>query len=222
MGELTEDVTYRCKCGSEIEWRVTTMAAYESGVVKTYYRNLAASLVRFASVSKSGEFRIRFATMNKATVALSRKPRSRIVIVSDDRKATFGQLDLDTGEYVAVKALDGLPELLAEADNSLRNAAIRYGLLTKRCSFCGRHLSDRRSTRVGYGRVCAEHHKLPWGGPIKLEDVKAGPTPTPTPTSTQRDLNEGFHYKCACGAEIEWRMTFGILLNVVRVKAAAA
>jgi hypothetical protein len=42
-------------------------------------------------------------------------------------------------------------------------AAAEYGHLTGVCCFCGRGLDDERSTRVGYGPVCASHYNLPWG-----------------------------------------------------------
>lgn len=32
------------------------------------------------------------------------------------------------------------------------------------CSFCGKRLSDERSKEVGYGKTCASHYGLPWGG----------------------------------------------------------
>jgi hypothetical protein len=42
--------------------------------------------------------------------------------------------------------------------------AAEYGRLTGKCCFCNRALEDERSTAVGYGRVCAGHYGLPWGG----------------------------------------------------------
>lgn len=44
-----------------------------------------------------------------------------------------------------------------------QQAAADYGHLTGHCCFCGRSLDDERSTRVGYGPICAEHYNLPWG-----------------------------------------------------------
>ena len=41
--------------------------------------------------------------------------------------------------------------------------AAKYGHRTGRCCFCSRLLTDERSTAVGYGPVCAESYRLPWG-----------------------------------------------------------
>jgi Family of unknown function (DUF6011) len=41
--------------------------------------------------------------------------------------------------------------------------AMNYGKLTGCCSFCGRKLTDDRSTDVGYGPVCATKFGLNWG-----------------------------------------------------------
>lgn len=54
------------------------------------------------------------------------------------------------------------PQLLALAQNPEEIAA-RYGKMTGRCCFCGRALTDHRSTDVGYGPVCAERFGLEWG-----------------------------------------------------------
>ena len=41
--------------------------------------------------------------------------------------------------------------------------ATKYGKLTGHCCFCGRNLTDDRSTDVGYGPVCAGKFGLHWG-----------------------------------------------------------
>lgn len=55
-------------------------------------------------------------------------------------------------------------ELLKEFAADPVTVAVRYGRLTGHCCFCGKHLTDERSTEVGYGPVCAGHWNLPWGG----------------------------------------------------------
>lgn len=42
--------------------------------------------------------------------------------------------------------------------------ASEYGKLTGNCCFCRKALSDERSTAVGYGKICAGHFGLEWGG----------------------------------------------------------
>lgn len=41
--------------------------------------------------------------------------------------------------------------------------AAEHGRLTGRCCFCNLHLSDERSTAVGYGKTCAKNYGLMWG-----------------------------------------------------------
>jgi hypothetical protein len=41
--------------------------------------------------------------------------------------------------------------------------AARHGHETGSCCFCNRPLDDARSTKVGYGPVCATRYDLPWG-----------------------------------------------------------
>jgi hypothetical protein len=45
--------------------------------------------------------------------------------------------------------------------------AAKYGKLTGRCCFCGRALTDERSTAMGYGPVCAHKFGLNWGAPTE-------------------------------------------------------
>jgi hypothetical protein len=43
------------------------------------------------------------------------------------------------------------------------HAIAKFGKLTGKCACCGLPLSDPRSLAVGYGKVCAERFRLPWG-----------------------------------------------------------
>lgn len=54
------------------------------------------------------------------------------------------------------------PHLLAFAADPT-GVATKYGRLTGKCCFCGRKLTDERSTAMGYGPVCADHFGLDWG-----------------------------------------------------------
>lgn len=53
--------------------------------------------------------------------------------------------------------------LLQSFANDPEGIATKYGRLTGCCSFCGRKLTDKRSTVVGYGPVCADKFGLNWG-----------------------------------------------------------
>ena len=54
------------------------------------------------------------------------------------------------------------PHLLAFAADP-ETVAAKYGKLTGNCCFCGRKLTDARSTEVGFGQICAERMGLKWG-----------------------------------------------------------
>lgn len=60
-------------------------------------------------------------------------------------------------------SLPGLPAALQRFAQDPATVAAEHGKLTGNCSFCNRPLSDKRSTAVGYGPICADHFGLPWG-----------------------------------------------------------
>lgn len=57
----------------------------------------------------------------------------------------------------------GLAEALKTFADNPAEVATEYGRLTGNCCFCGKALSDERSTAVGYGATCASHYGLAWG-----------------------------------------------------------
>lgn len=80
-------------------------------------------------------------------------------------KVWYGKVDA-FGQFVPSKKnqLAGLEELLGELSSDPVGAAKKYGKLTGNCCFCGKALSDERSTKEGYGPICATNFGLPWGG----------------------------------------------------------
>jgi hypothetical protein len=85
------------------------------------------------------------------------------------------------GVKVEVKA-----ELVYEAavPAKLRNAyavklddteAAKVGSLSGVCMFCGRDLTDERSTTAGYGPDCAKKRGLPWGEAAPIIDLPTSP-----------------------------------------------
>lgn len=76
------------------------------------------------------------------------------------------------------------------AENPVAVAAA-YGLKTGRCSFCGRDLSDPRSTTVGYGPICAGHYGLPWGEVIETGLDLSGCVPDPEARSYWQGVGIG-------------------------------
>jgi hypothetical protein len=61
------------------------------------------------------------------------------------------------GDYPELEAVALLLKKLGEEPEK---TAAEYGQLTGYCCFCGRSLSDEKSTAVGYGPVCAENFGL--------------------------------------------------------------
>ena len=79
----------------------------------------------------------------------------------------YGRVTMD-GEYIAAKgATDDLkPSLVALLTAFAKEpakVASDYGRVTGSCCFCSRALTDKRSTDVGYGPICADRYALPWG-----------------------------------------------------------
>ena len=78
----------------------------------------------------------------------------------------YGRVTKD-GEWEPAKVTDDLKNDLTSVLTKLALApaatAAEYGKMTGHCCFCMGHLSDERSTKVGYGKVCAQRWGLPWG-----------------------------------------------------------
>ena len=74
----------------------------------------------------------------------------------------YGKLTATSDKLIG-QNLDGLWEaLVALAENPEETAAM-YGHITGSCCFCSRMLTDKRSTDVGYGPICASKFGLAWG-----------------------------------------------------------
>lgn len=74
------------------------------------------------------------------------------------------------------------PHLLAFAADPT-GVATKYGRLTGNCCFCGRKLTDERSTAMGYGPVCADHFGLDWGKAHTDLATPAAPVAVETPVA---------------------------------------
>lgn len=53
--------------------------------------------------------------------------------------------------------------LLAMLAKHPARVAAEHGKLTGNCCFCNSKLTDKRSTEIGYGTICAQNYGLPWG-----------------------------------------------------------
>ena len=75
----------------------------------------------------------------------------------------FGRIGTDGAFQRARDCTDEVAELLVRFSGDPAGVATAYGKLTGNCCFCGRSLSDARSTDMGYGPVCARNFGLVWG-----------------------------------------------------------
>ena len=80
--------------------------------------------------------------------------------------AYYGKISPE-GKFLQVSSCPATvePLLLAFAADP-QGIATKYGKLTGCCSFCGRKLTDKRSTEMGYGPVCADKFGLNWGNKV--------------------------------------------------------
>ena len=98
----------------------------------------------------------------------SRDPGS-VTVVANKNSTWLGRVTT-TGEWQPSGFCDRhtakeLYDLLQRFADDPAAIAAEYGRMTGFCCFCSRPLADERSTAVGYGPVCAEKFRLPWGKP---------------------------------------------------------
>lgn len=74
----------------------------------------------------------------------------------------FGTIDTD-GKFIPTANVNSnILSLIQEFDSDPITTAAKYGKMTGSCCFCRKTLSDKRSTDVGYGPICADKFNLPW------------------------------------------------------------
>jgi hypothetical protein len=81
----------------------------------------------------------------------------------DERRAWYGRVHKDGNYEAAGNSNPAIVERLRAFAADPAGIAAEHGKLTGRCCFCNLHLSDERSTAVGYGKRCAQHYGLVWG-----------------------------------------------------------
>lgn len=84
----------------------------------------------------------------------------------------FGRVNKDGTFFAGYAAEDVsiLEDFLEYFAHSPATVAAKYGKKTGRCCFCNKHLTDQRSTHVGYGETCSKNWGLPYP---KLSEVNA-------------------------------------------------
>jgi len=61
------------------------------------------------------------------------------------------------------KTKDAALHILQEMCKAPMQTVAHYGKMNSSCVFCSLPLSDPKSLKVGYGKICASHYHLPWG-----------------------------------------------------------
>jgi hypothetical protein len=92
----------------------------------------------------------------------ARVPGSVNVLQGEDwlgRILQDGQFEKSPRTTVEDRIVDALKAFAADP----AKVAGEHGRLTGNCCFCRKELTDKRSTDVGYGPICAAHYDLPWG-----------------------------------------------------------
>lgn len=177
-----------CARAEAIEPRLSGVAGY---IVEWYRKNQPRPQV--TKLNQEGLAKI-FAMFEKAKVQL-KKPAIRLATEeqhlhlslagAQSKNAGFVYVKQDSGyesQYYGKISPDGrflkvascpatVEPLLMDFANNPEEVATKYGRLTGCCSFCGRKLTDKRSTDVGYGPICADKFGLAWGS--KVAEVAA-------------------------------------------------
>jgi len=176
-----------CARAEAIEPRLCGIAAY---IIEAYRRSLPQP--KIAQLNVNGMPRI-FAMFTAATESKLKHPAIRladdasshlhlslagaasknagsIYVKSGDRY--YGKITPE-GRFFPVRECPPTVERqLLQFAADPETVAAKYGKLTGRCCFCGRNLTDDRSTDVGYGPVCAGKFGLNWGA-SKQDDFVA-------------------------------------------------
>lgn len=133
-----------------------------SGIIAIFDKALASKL-------KHPKIRLRAGQKNICLYVAG--PRSRyagqIMVVNNPtnyaKTTWYGAISLDGIFHPSMNAFPDLSDLLRRLADDPAGVASEYGKLTGNCCFCERPLTDKRSTDVGYGPVCAKSYSLPYG-----------------------------------------------------------
>ncbi len=156
-------------CIDKLVARIETPVPVENERVKTEVGNLARLLEMFDKAQdniKNPAINIELAGRSiKLTLASSTAPVPGSIYVVEDNKWWYGRI-LRDGKFEASPRYptpDGLVDSLIEFASDPARIASEHGRKTGNCCFCSRDLTDKRSTLVGYGPICATRFGLPWG-----------------------------------------------------------
>lgn len=178
-----------CARAEAIEPRLCGIAAY---IIEAFRRSQPKKTTQLATAGLDRIFQlfnsatkalkrpvIRLATSNghylsvSLAGATSRNAGSIYVKGERGTDAYYGKVTPE-GKFFPVAACPSTVEgqLMAFAADP-EGVASKYGKLTGSCCFCGRNLTDERSTEVGYGKVCSTHFGLKYPTYSELEKATA-------------------------------------------------
>lgn len=78
-------------------------------------------------------------------------------------KRYYGRIDHEGVFHTSGKCDQDVADAINEFAKDPIQAAKAYGHITGNCCYCGKKLTDARSTEVGYGATCAKNWGQPWG-----------------------------------------------------------
>ena len=132
------------------------------------------SLMKRAVDPKSKSFPKLWLKLNDSDLKISRatsrsKHKGQLFLSNGswgDGNIYFGRIDTKGDLFLAYEGKQRsqeITDLLTRLVADPEKVASEYGKLSGNCFACHKQLTDDRSIRVGYGKVCAKKFKLPWG-----------------------------------------------------------
>jgi hypothetical protein len=198
ISEVVEAMTSVRKDCSDFEHNLLTAARLES--IEPRFAGIAAYIIEAHRRSKAapklqlganGAARI-FGLFSTAKAAKLKHPAIRLsngsevltLSMASDKSSNPGHLYVKGNAYYGKITPAGrflgtrecpptVEQNLVEFAANPEEVAARFGKLTGQCCFCGRPLTDERSTDVGYGHVCAKKFGLRWGKVVNETAVEA-------------------------------------------------
>jgi hypothetical protein len=84
------------------------------------------------------------------------------IIIEDENNSYIGAIT-SNGTYYPRFKNDEFVDFLQVLQEHHFALCKTIGIITKKCVFCTRDLTDPESLLHGYGKICASTHRLPWG-----------------------------------------------------------
>ena len=99
---------------------------------------------------------------NDGEVTIKKGANGRAVFWVAKNGVLKGRIEA-TGEYKVKEADASVSATLDGLEENPQAFTAENGKESGQCCFCSLPLTDERSVKVGYGKICAGHYGLPWG-----------------------------------------------------------